>query len=117
MRIDTAAIIARVKNREGIHYFSSGQRYSPNGGFVVTVDGFVCPLDSIHTTTALCPIRINSDNQLECDETVTATNTIFEVRGKHDLHSAVERYNNIISEKLLKNEWEKYNKIAGYLAF
>lgn len=117
MRKDTPAIIARLKNREGVNYFPNGQRYSPNGGFVVTVDGFVCPLDSLSTTTALFPIRINKDNQLECDETVSDTNTIFEVRGKHDLRSAVERYNDIITEKVRNNENEKYNKLAGYCAF
>ncbi|MCW3793975.1 hypothetical protein OM416_20480 [Paenibacillus sp. LS1] len=119
MRKDTAAIIARLKNREGVNYFPSGKRYSPKGGFVVTLDGFVCPLDSTSTTTALCPIRINEDNQLECDETVSATNTIFDVRGKHDLSSAVVRYNDIITEKLRNNETEddEYNKIADYHAF
>lgn len=119
MRKDTPAIIARLKSREGVNYFPNGQRYSPKGGFVVTIDGFVCPLDSLSTTSALFPIRINKDNQLECDVTVSATNTIFEVRGKHDLRSAVEKYNNIINENLRNNETDvdKYNKIVGYCAF
>jgi hypothetical protein len=105
MSAKTEAIIARLKNKEGVDYFPAERRIYPQG-FVVTRDGDVCPLDTLYETCSLSPIYIDNDKKLFCDTTVAATNTEFDVHGKQDLKNAVLRYNNVIDEKLRNGETE-----------
>ncbi|OZQ62847.1 hypothetical protein [Paenibacillus odorifer] len=105
MSAKTAAIIARLKNKEGVNFFPAERKIYPQG-FVVTRDGDVCPLDTLRETGPLSPIYIDSDKRLVCDTTVAATNTEFDIHGKQDLKDAVRRYNNVIDEKLLNGETE-----------
>lgn len=99
---NTKAIVARLTNGQGVTFLPSGKKVFVKGFIVIRGldnEGEVCPIQDYHEYTYPSSIYIE-DNELFVDVTQSVANTEFSVNGKHDLSSAVKRYEKAIDEKL-----------------
>ena len=113
-RKNTMAIMARLDNTEWV-YYSDGRHIRPKG-YVVTEDGFVCPIDDFEGSSHLSSITIDENNKLYCDTSTSVTNSVLHLGGRHTLAASVELYNTSIDNSLLAGDTENDDscKISTY---